>query len=46
MYEVDLATIEREKGGSTFLRSRNIVDINELETYFLELANRIGADNR
>ncbi|HEY6632973.1 MAG TPA: toll/interleukin-1 receptor domain-containing protein [Rhizobiaceae bacterium] len=42
LYEVDLTTIEREKGGSTFLRSKNAVDINDLDTYFRELKNRIA----
>ena len=42
LYEVDLTTIERDKGGSTFLRSKNAVDINELDTYLRELKKRIG----
>jgi hypothetical protein len=42
LYEVDLPTIEKEKGGSTFLRSKNAVDINELDTYFVELGRRIA----
>jgi hypothetical protein len=41
LYQVDLSTIERDKGGSTFLRSKNAVDINELDTYFRELKKRI-----
>lgn len=40
-YQVDLGTLEREKGGSTFLRAKNAVDINEIESYFTELARRI-----
>lgn len=41
-YQVDLGTLEREKGGSTFLRAKNAVDINEIESYFTELARRIS----
>lgn len=41
LYQVDLALLEREKGGSTFLRAKNAVDINELESYFLEVARRL-----
>lgn len=42
LYEVNLGAIERERGGSTFLKAKNAVDINELDSYFNELANRIG----
>jgi len=41
-YQVDLSTLEREKGGSTFLRAKNAVDINDMESYFTELARRIS----
>jgi nucleoside 2-deoxyribosyltransferase len=40
LYEVSLATIEAEKGGTTFLRSRNVVDINEMEAYFQDVSVR------
>lgn len=43
LYEITLDTIERDKGGSTFLRAKNCVDINEIETYFKELKTRTGA---
>lgn len=42
LHEVNLGMIEREKGGSTFLRSKNAVDINELDSYFRELDERVG----
>lgn len=41
LYQIDLPTIESERGGSTFLRGKNLVDINELDTYFLELKRRV-----
>jgi hypothetical protein len=42
LYQVSLDTIDKEKGGLTFLKSKNVVDINELEAYFLELKKRAG----
>lgn len=42
LYQVQLADIEREKGGSAFLRAKNLVEINELDTYFKELCARIS----
>ncbi|MCC2104875.1 MAG: toll/interleukin-1 receptor domain-containing protein [Hyphomicrobiales bacterium] len=41
LYQVPLDVIEREKGGSTFLRTKNIVEINELPTYLEELNQRV-----
>lgn len=41
LYHVTLDIIEAEKGGTTFLRSKNAVDINELDTYFREVRERV-----
>jgi predicted RNase H-related nuclease YkuK (DUF458 family) len=40
-YAISLSSIEAEKGGVTFLKAKNAVDINELETYFNELEKRV-----
>lgn len=41
LYEVSFSSIENEKGGTTFLTSKNAVDINDLETYFSGLQARV-----
>lgn len=41
LYKVSLDDIERERGGKTFLGGKNIVEINEIDDYLLELARRI-----
>lgn len=46
LYKVSLDEIERERGGKSFLLAKNIVEINELDQYFLELANRVKDGNR
>lgn len=40
LYQVTLDAIDA-KGGSTLLRGRNIVDINDVETYLSELRSRV-----
>ncbi|MGH6924343.1 MAG: toll/interleukin-1 receptor domain-containing protein [Propylenella sp.] len=40
LYQVTLSGLD-ERGGSTFLRAKNVVDINELETYLTELKARV-----
>jgi hypothetical protein len=42
LYQVELSAIERDRGGSTFLRAKNAVDINDLDTYFRELKKRVS----
>ena len=39
LYQVTLPGLD-EKGGSTFLRAKNVVDINDLESYLIELKDR------
>jgi hypothetical protein len=39
-YQVTLDALDA-KGGPTFLRSRNVVDVNELEIYFVQLRTRV-----
>lgn len=41
LYQMDIGTLDRDKGGTTFLRSKNLVDINDLEPYFEEVATRV-----
>jgi hypothetical protein len=41
LYQTDMGALDRDKGGTTFLRSRNLVDINDLEAYFEEVAKRV-----
>jgi hypothetical protein len=40
LYQVTLAAIE-DKGGATFLRAKNVVEINDIDRYFSELKRRI-----
>lgn len=40
LYQATLETLDA-KGGATFLRSKNMVDVNELETYLDELRIRV-----
>lgn len=42
LYGLTLDQIDHEKGGTTFLRARNIVDINELDDYLKELGKRVS----
>lgn len=42
LYQTTLDMIDREKGGSTFLRAKNCVDINDLDTYFEQVARRVS----
>jgi len=41
LYQVSFDSIDREKGGATFLRAKNAVDINDLDTYLSELRERV-----
>ena len=41
LYGVTLEDLDREKGGRVFLGSTNIADINEMETYLVELKRRV-----
>jgi hypothetical protein len=40
LYGLTLSDLDKEKGGKTFLGAKNIVDINELESYFVEVCKR------
>jgi hypothetical protein len=40
LYQIDRGTIEREKGGLAFLGARNMMDINEFESYLSEVTSR------
>ncbi|HMQ58664.1 MAG TPA: toll/interleukin-1 receptor domain-containing protein [Rhizobiaceae bacterium] len=42
LYAIDMNAIDGDKGGATFLRAKNYLDINELKSYFSELAARCG----
>ncbi|PWV97231.1 TIR domain-containing protein [Hoeflea marina] len=41
LYSVALSTIDAERGGLAFLKAKNAVDINDLESYFDELKDRL-----
>jgi hypothetical protein len=41
LYRVSLEEIDRERGGKTFLGGKNVVEINDLDEYLLELAKRV-----
>ncbi|MDQ4060947.1 MAG: toll/interleukin-1 receptor domain-containing protein [Pseudomonadota bacterium] len=41
LYGVTLEDLDREKGSRVFLGSTNIADINEMETYLVELKRRV-----
>jgi len=41
LYQVSLEILETEKGGSTFLRSKNAVELNEIDTYLTQLRRRL-----
>jgi hypothetical protein len=43
LYQVSLEEIDRERGGKTFLGGKNVVEINDLDEYLLELAKRVKA---
>ena len=40
LYGLTLEDIDREYGGKTFLGAKNLVDINDLETYLSEVKRR------
>lgn len=42
LYQVSLETFDA-RGGPTFLRSKNMVEINDLDAYFGELTSRVEA---
>jgi predicted RNase H-related nuclease YkuK (DUF458 family) len=42
LYSVGLDTIDSDKGGLTFLKAKNAVDINDMESYFSELERRVS----
>lgn len=46
LYKVSLEEIDRERGGKTFLGGKNVVDINDLDEYLLELAKRVKETSR
>jgi hypothetical protein len=41
LYGITLDQIEHERGGKTFLGAKNATDMNDLETYLLELKRRV-----
>lgn len=41
LYGTTLEQIEREKGGKTFLGSKNVADINDMENYLSQLKDRV-----
>jgi hypothetical protein len=41
LYKVSLEEIDRERGGKTFLGGKNVVEINDLDEYLIELAKRV-----
>jgi nucleoside 2-deoxyribosyltransferase len=43
LYQVRLEDIDASKGGVTFLRSKNVLEINDLDAYFDELGPRVTA---
>ena len=40
LYGLSLADLDKDKGGKGFLGAKNIVDINELDDYLLQIARR------
>ncbi|MCA0422737.1 MAG: toll/interleukin-1 receptor domain-containing protein [Proteobacteria bacterium] len=42
LYQVSLENVEREKGGATFLRAKNVVEINNIGAYFADVKKRAG----
>ncbi len=42
LYNLTLDDIDKNHGGTVILRNRNIVEINQLEDYFVRLKVRIG----
>jgi hypothetical protein len=42
LYGLSLDEIDRVKGGTTFLRAKNVVDINDLDKYLAELRRRVA----
>jgi TIR domain len=40
LYGLSLSDIDKDRGGRTFLGAKNLVDINDLETYLTEVAKR------
>jgi hypothetical protein len=42
LYGLSLDEIDRAKGGTTFLRAKNVVDINDLDKYLAELRRRVA----
>lgn len=45
LYHVSLEEIDNERGGKTFLGAKNVVDVNEIDQYLLELAKRVKEHN-
>jgi hypothetical protein len=41
LYQVSLDEIDQERGGKTFLGAKNVVDMNEVDQYLLELTKRV-----
>ena len=46
LYKVSLDEIERERGGKTFLATKNVVEVNDLDQYLLELSKRVRESDR
>lgn len=44
MYGVTLAQIEKDHGGLAILSPTNVITINDLDTYFREVASRVKAN--
>jgi hypothetical protein len=40
LYNISLEKIDHERGGKTFLGAKNVVEINDLDQYLLELTKR------
>jgi len=46
LYDTTLDEIEDERGGSTFLRAKNVVDINGMDDYLKDLKRRVSKHKR
>jgi hypothetical protein len=46
LYGVSLDEIDKDGGGTTFLRAKNVVDINDLDAYLGELKRRVSKRKR
>jgi hypothetical protein len=40
LYGLSLAELEKDKGGKVFLGAKNVVEINEMETYLKQVEKR------